>query len=187
MLPSRLSTAVALLASAAIAVAAPSSVSVKYTEGSLSLRAEGASLAEVVPAVAAETGIRFVVDPALESAPVTIAIDGLPLERAIAALVAALPQASGHSFSYSSQAEGAPRLAVVSIFAAGRPPPAPPVDAEDLSPAARERVQRMVEEGVPPERAIRSVVLHERAQEMLREISKVPGGPALLLHATPRD
>ena len=46
---------------------------------------------------------------------------------------------------------------------------------EDLSPAMREQLQPLVDRGVPMERAVQMLLLQERYQETLKDLSKIPG------------
>jgi hypothetical protein len=206
---------------------------VRYQDGRLWVRANGVAAPDVFSAIAQRTGVRFVVDKELSPGALTIDVDGLELERALRAIVASIPQAAGHSMSYTSDADGTARLSEVSIYGPGKkiagtgsevyeaPTPAAPVPIptpdlqermdkmiaagvpretaekvieltvevqklqatpepgsyrpEDLSPASREQLQPLIDRGVPMERAVQMLLLQEKYQQTLKDLSNTPG------------
>ena len=44
---------------------------------------------------------------------------------------------------------------------------------EDLSPASRDQLQPLIDRGIPMERAVQMLILQERYQEMLKDLSRV--------------
>jgi hypothetical protein len=44
---------------------------------------------------------------------------------------------------------------------------------EDLSPASRDQLQPLIDRGIPMERAVQTLLLQERYQEMLKDLSRV--------------
>jgi hypothetical protein len=52
-------------------------------------------------------------------------------------------------------------------------------DPDDLSPATREQLQPLIDRGVPMERAVQMLLLQERYQDTLKELSNMPGGMAV--------
>ena len=208
--------------------AAASPVRIRFEEGKLWLSARAVAASEIFSSVAERTGVRFVIDSELNPGVLTVDIDGLELERAVRSLVAAIPQAAGHTMSYSSE-NGGTRLIEVTIFGPGKAPagtgaavyeattsatplpfptpnlqermekmveagvpretaekvmaltqevqklqatPAPgSYRPEDLSPASREQLQPLLDRGVAMERAVQMLLLQEKYQETLRELS----------------
>jgi hypothetical protein len=207
---------------------------VQFQDGKLSLAVHAASVPDVLKAVADKTGVRFVVDAAIKPGPITLDLEAMPLERAIRNLIAAIPQAAGHTMTYARGPKGAPKLVQVSLFAKGQAPsgdatvyaasanPAPLVlptpdleermnkmiqagvpretaekvigltrevqklqatpapgsyRPEDLSAPMREQLQPLIDRGVPVERAVQMLLLQERYQETLKDLSKMQGSP----------
>ncbi|MGH7860102.1 MAG: hypothetical protein ACREQY_22475 [Candidatus Binatia bacterium] len=224
----RLGWIVGLVVPVAVAIAASAPPLEVRSEGdALRVKAVDVPLGEVLAAVTDETGVRFDVDEKLSAQPITVETHGIPLERAIVRLVAALPSPAGHVMRYTTDASGTERLVAVSILAApatSPPPPAAGTDVaervrkleaagvpretaeramalaeearnlkngsapgtfrpEDLPPELHDRLRQLVEAGVPKDQAARQLLLQRRYQEILRELSQVPGGPALLLDA----
>jgi type II secretory pathway component GspD/PulD (secretin) len=229
---------------AGIVTAAPSSVRAQFQDGKLTLAARAAPVPDVLKAVAEKTGVRFVVDSEIKPGSITIDLDAMPLERAIRNLVAAIPQAAGHTMTYARGKRGTPQLVQVTLFSAGKSPgeggstvyaasgetttpivqptpdlqermdkmvqagvpretaekvialtrevqklqatPAPgSYKPEDLSPATREQLQPLMDRGVPMERAVQMLLLQERYQETLKDLSKIPGAAQLPAVVTP--
>jgi len=119
----RLATVFALAIFADLALAAPATtVRVQFQDGALSLVARAATAADVFKAVADKTGVRFVVDAEIKPDPITIDIDAMPLERAIRNLLTVIPQAAGHTMTYTRDGRGAPQLVQVTLFGPGKAP-----------------------------------------------------------------
>jgi hypothetical protein len=222
---------IAILAAASIA-AAEASVRAVYKDGKLTLTARRAPAADVLKAVGEKTGVRFVVDAEIKPDPMTIDLDAMPLERAIRNLVAAIPQAAGHTMTYGRSRHGAIQLVQVTLFGPGKTTlggsstvyaasaqpgapvaePTPDLDdrrekmiqagvprdtaerviyltreveklkatpvpgtyrPQDLSPASRDQLQALIDRGVPMERAVQTLLLQERYQETLKDVSRV--------------
>ena len=221
------------------AIGAPP-VKAQFHDGKLSLNARAAPVPDVLKAVADTTGVRFVVDGGIKPSSITIELESMPLERAIRNLIAAIPEAAGHTMTYGRNSKGTPRLVQVSLFGKGQAPggdatvyaaAAPPADplavatpdleekmdkmiqagvpretaervigltrevqklqatpvpgsyrAEDLSPATRAQLQPLIDRGVPLERAVQMLLLQERYQDTLKDLSAMKGGSPL---ATP--
>jgi len=222
--------AIAILGASIPATAA--SVRAVYENGKLTLNARQAPAADVFRTVADKTGIRFVVDAEIKPGPITIDLDAMPLERAIRNLIAAIPQAAGHTMTYGRSRRGAPQLVQVALFGPGKTtveggstvyagsgepgspvvlttpdlderldkmiqagvpretaervitltrevqklqatPPPGTYRPEDLSPASRDQLQPLIDRGVPMERAVQTLLLQERYQETLKDLSRV--------------
>jgi type II secretory pathway component GspD/PulD (secretin) len=119
----RVASVFALAICADIALAAPATtVRVQFQDGTLSLVARAAPAADVFKAVADETGVRFVVDAEIKPGPITIDLDAMPLERAIRNLLTVIPQAAGHTMTYTRDGRGAPQLVQVTLFGPGKAP-----------------------------------------------------------------
>jgi hypothetical protein len=56
---------------------------------------------------------------------------------------------------------------------------------EDLSPAMREQLQPLIDRGVPMERAVQMLLLQERYQETLKDLSKIPGATLPAMNPVP--
>lgn len=169
------------------------------------------------------------IDSELNPGAITIDIDGVAIERAVRSLVAAIPQAAGHTMSYSRE-NNQSRLTEVTIFGPGKAPagaaaiyeastaptpgPFPTPDLhermekmiaagvpretakkvialtqevqklqatpepgsyrpEDLSAASREQLQPLIDRGVPMERAVQMLLMQEKYQDTLRELSSL--------------
>jgi len=210
-------------------------VKVQFHDGKLSLNARAAPVPEVLKAVADTTGVRFVVDGGIKPSSITIDLESMPLERAIRNLIAAIPEAAGHTMTYGRNSKGMPRLVQVSLFGKGQapsgdatvyagvaPPAADPLAvatpdleekmdkmiqagvpretaervigltrevqklqatpvpgsyrADDLSPATRAQLQPLLDRGVPLERAVQMLLLQERYQDTLKDLSAMKGG-----------
>jgi hypothetical protein len=232
--------------------AAPTGTSsVRYEDGKLWMNVRDAPLAELLKVVAQKTGVRFVVDTEVKPGPITLALDGMPLERAIRNLIASMPQAAGHTMTYAPTKTGGTRLVKVTLFGPGKtvastgstvygedsgssetlsaPPaglPTPNLDermdkmiaagvpretaekvigltrevqklqttpkpgsyrAEDLTADSREKLQALVDRGVPMERAVQMLLLQERYQDTLKDLQKVPGGLAAVPTPPPSE
>ena len=232
--------ALVLLVPGRAAVAAADAYGIKYQGGKLWLNARGVPAADLLKALAQKTGVRFVVDSDINPGPITLTLDGMPLERAVRNLVSAIPQAKGHTMTYASAKKGGPRLVQVSLFSAGKAtagkgaavygdgaePPVAEVDARlpltlptpnlddrmekmidagvpretaekvitltrevqklqktpapgtyspgDLSPESREKLDPLVQRGVPMERAVQMLLLQERYQATLKDLQGIP-------------
>ena len=236
------------------AIAAADLSSVRYENGKLWLNVRNAPAAELLKVVAQKTGVRFVVAAEVQPGPITLSLEGMPLERAIRNLLSTMPQAAGHTMTYSPSRQGkGTRLVKVTLFGPGKtnagtdsavygddapnepgeqaggdaPPsiqnalpgagPTPSLDermekmiaagvpretaekvisltrevqklqttpkpgtykAEDLNPESREKLQALVERGVPTERAVQMLLLQERYQDTLKDLQHIPGGAA---------
>ncbi len=175
---------------AAVAFPAPASgVRVQYGGGKLSVNAESAPAAEVLSAIAAKTGVRFVLDPEIKPGPLTVDIVGMDLERAIRSLVTQVSGAAGHTMTYAPAAGGRPRLKQVTLYGPGKAPAEgssvvydaeqSPALAPALAPAPgptpdlQERKQKMVDAGVPPETAEKVIDLTRQVQ--LLQATPLPG------------
>jgi hypothetical protein len=212
-------------------VASAASVRVRTNRDRLWVEARDATAAEVFSAIAARTGVKFVVDKELKPGPITIEIQGLDFERAIDNLVKQIPSAAGHSVSYSREGDGDSHPTLVMIYGGGKasgpatadiyasqptPGPIPTPDLEerrekmieagvppatadkvieltrevqqlqatpipgtyspdDLGPESREQLQTLLDRGVPMERAVQMLLLQERYQETLKELSRASG------------
>jgi len=232
-----------ILPAAALAVALAGradaeTVRVRLEDNRLWLSSRGVAAPSVFAEIADRTGIRFVIDKELKLGPITIQLDGMDLERAIRHLVAAVPEAAGHTMSYAQEPDGGTRLTEVSIFGPGRslqdgtvyeataeasagdtPAMLPTPDLEDrmqrmveagvprdtaervlelttevqklqatplpgsyspddLSPTSREQLQPLLDRGVPMERAVQMLLLQEKYQSTLKELSEVQGSLA---------
>ncbi len=227
-----LGVAAAFVLLAGVAAVGATGVRAQFQDGKLSLAAHAAPLPDVLKAVADKTGVRFVVDSAIKQGPITIDIEAMPLERAFRNLIGSIPEAAGHTMTYTRGKKGTPELVQVSLFAKGQAPsgeatvyaasspptalalPTPDLDdrmekmiqagvpretaekvigltrevqklqatpapgsyhAEDLSPAMRDQLQPLVDRGVPMERAVQMLLLQERYQETLKDLSKMQG------------
>jgi hypothetical protein len=224
---------IALLCAFASIVTAAGSIRVQFQDGKLTLFARGAPAPDVLKAVAEKTGVRFVVDSEIKPGPLTIDLEAMPLERAIRNLIAAIPQAAGHTMTYGRGKKNEPQLVQVTLFGPGKAPgegasnvyaasgetspvvmptpdlqermdkmvqagvpretaervialtrevqklqatPAPgSYSPDDLSPAMREQLQPLLDRKVPMERAVQMLLLQERYQETLKDLSKIPG------------
>jgi type II secretory pathway component GspD/PulD (secretin) len=234
-----LGPALGIAASVAIAAGTPS-VRAQFQDGKLTLAARAAPAADVLKTVAEKTGVRFVVDSEIKPGVVTIDLEAMPLERAVRNLIAAIPEAAGHTMTYARDERGTPRLVQVSLFGPGKAPsesgstvyaggdvstpavlPTPDLEErldkmvqagvpretaekvisltkevqslqatpvpgsyrpEDLSPSTRDQLQPLLDRGVPMERAVQMLLLQERYQETLKDLSKmgVPNSSALM-------
>jgi hypothetical protein len=168
----------ALLAASAVP-ARGDGVRAQYRDQKLWVRAVAAPAAQVLSAVAGETGVRFVMDSEIKPGPITIDIDGMALERAIRSLVGQVSGAAGHTMTYARGADGRPHLTQVTLYGPGKAPaegssvvygsdPAPaPVPTPDL----QERMRKMVEAGVPHETA-------EKVIDLTRDVQQLQATPA---------
>ena len=233
----RTTLAVAAVATAVFATPAPGqNLRVRYENGLLSLSSRGVPAPEVFSAIADEAGVRFVIDKELKPASVTMEIVDMEIERAIRNVVSVMPGVAGHTMSYQNVPDGEPRLSQVSIYGPGKssaggdvyeataPLPIPTPDLQermdrmieagvpretaekvveltaevqrlqatpppgsyspdDLSEASREQLQPLIDRGVPMERAVQMLLLQEKYQDTLRDLSEiqgsVPGMPGL--------
>jgi hypothetical protein len=222
------------------ALAAPMDpASIRFENGKLWLNVRDAPAADLLKAVAQKTGVRFVVDAEVNPGPISLALDGMPLERAIRNLVAAMPQAAGHTMAYAPTKQGGTRLVKVTLFGPGKTTagarsavygdgeeprtasaaspgalPTPNLDdrmdkmlaagvpretaekvirltkevqqlqqtpkpgafkPEDLTADSREKLQPLVDRGVPMERAVQMLLLQERYQDTLKDLQTTPG------------
>jgi len=152
----------------------------QFQDGKLSLTARAAPVPDVLKAVADKTGVRFVVDSAIKPGPITIELEAMPLERAIRNLITAIPQAAGHTMTYARGDKGAPKLVQVSLFAKGQAPSgdatvytasAEPAPLVLPTPDLEERMDKMIQAGVPRETA-------EKVIGLTREVQKLQATPA---------
>jgi hypothetical protein len=147
----------------------------QFQDGKLSLTARAAPVPDVLKAVADKTGVRFVVDSAIKPGPITIELEAMPLERAIRNLITAIPQAAGHTMTYARGDKGAPKLVQVSLFAKGQAPSGEATvytaSAEPPTPDLEERMDKMIQAGVPRETA-------EKVIGLTREVQKLQATPA---------
>ncbi len=160
-------------------------VQVQYGGGKLSVSAESAPAAEVLSAIAAKTGVRFVLDPEVKPGPVTIDIVGMDLERAIRNLVTQVSGTAGHTMTYVPAAGGRPRLTQVTLYGPGKTPsegssvvydaePTPATaPATGPTPDLQERMQKMLDAGVPQETAEKVIDLTRQVQ--LLQATPLPG------------
>jgi hypothetical protein len=170
-------------------------VHVQFQDGKLSLAAIAAPAADVFKAIADKTGVRFVVDSEVKPGPITIDLDAMPLERAIRNILAAIPQAAGHTMTYAREPRGEPLLVQVTLFGPGKAPAergSTVYSASDRSievlgdrPGARlatapavlptpdleERKEKMIQAGVPRETA-------ERVIKLTRDVQNLQATPA---------
>jgi hypothetical protein len=163
-------------------VARAETVQVQFQDGKLSLAARGAPAADVFKAIADKTGVRFVVDSEVKPGPITIDLDAMPLERAIRNLLAAIPQAAGHTMTYARDPRGEPLLVQVTLFGPGKAPTergSTVYSASELAaapavlptPDLDERKEKMIQEGVPRETA-------ERVINLTRDVQNLQATPA---------
>lgn len=216
------------------ATAGTSAVRIRMEDDNLWLSAAKVTVADVLTAVAEQTGIRFVVDSEVPAGPITVEVEGMPLERAIRALIAAIPEVAGHTMTYASGPRGPGRLVQVTLWGPGRslaggastvyaaeaqsandaapvspdaeggeeggtesspqsdttekvvtlgreaeqlhvPAPAGSYRPEDLSPTSREQLSALLDRGLPMERAVQMLLLQERYQQTLKDLSKTGG------------
>lgn len=173
----------ALVSAAGITVlAAAAPVHVRFEKGKLWLSARAVSAPELFSALAERTGVRFVIDSELNPGALTIDIDGLDLERAVRTLVAAIPQAAGHTMSYAQDGDQA-QLIEVTIYGPGKAPAgsaaavyaatAPATPGPFPTPDLRERMEKMIEAGVPRETAEKVIGLTEEVQKL--QATPAPG------------
>lgn len=231
------------LAVAVLAVAAGAAPLVVRFDGvKLWVSCQSLPASQLFKALAEKTGVRFALDADIKNGAVTLDLQGLPLERAVRAIAAAVPEAAGHTMSYARQENGEARLTAVSIYGAGKAPagggpavfaaagntpiPFPTPDlqerldqmiaagvpretaekvvaltqevqklqatpepgsyrAEDLSPASREQLQPLLDRGVPIERAVQMLLLQEKYQDTLKDLSAIQGSPAVTIPGVP--
>jgi hypothetical protein len=225
---------VALLGALRSAAASP--LRVLYEDGRLWVTANSAPAVEVCAAVAEITGIRFVIDQALERSLISVDIEGVDLERGVRTLLNDIPLAAGHSMIYSG-ANGRARLTDVTIFGARETPTGtvdpitrgasetpglprfrlldlvdqnermdemlgagvPPETAQrmteltkevqaiesapssayrpgDLSPAAREQLNALLDAGVGTERAVELLLVQDKFRDAFRDVAALPAG-----------
>src|SRR2546421_6025409 len=145
-------SSIALIAASWLSAAA-ASLETRFENGKLWVSAHTVGAQELFKAIAAKTGVRFVIDSELRPGPLTVDIDGKDLERAIRMLIAGVPGAAGHAMAY--QPGTPPRLKEVSIFGAGKAPSSMNADVYDGAPAPDlEKQQReMIAAGVDPQTA----------------------------------
>jgi hypothetical protein len=181
----RAASAAALMIIAALALAASAeTVHVQFQGGKLSLAARAAPAADVLKAIADKTGVRFVVDSEVKPGPITIDLDAMPLERAIRNLLTAIPQAAGHTMTYSSDPRGEPLLVQVTLFGPGKAPAergstvysaseqvAAPVMV--ATPDLEAGKDEMIQAGVQPQTAERVINLTRDVQNL--QVTPVPG------------
>src|SRR5947207_975680 len=126
---------------------------------------------------AARAGVATI---AMKTGPITIELEAMPLERAIRNLVTAIPQAAGHTMTYAHGGKGAPKLVQVSLFAKGQAPSgdatvytasAEPAPLVLPTPDLEERMDKMIQAGVPRETA-------EKVIGLTREVQKLQATPA---------
>jgi hypothetical protein len=159
---------------------------VRFENGRIWLVARGVAAPDLFSAVAEKTGVRFVVDADLKPGAITVDIEGQDLERAVRALVGAVPEAAGHTMSYARDGSGTTRLTAVTIYGAGKAPagataavyeaanpPAAEAPMPFPTPDLGERMQRMIEAGVPRETAEKVIKLTEEVQKL--QATPVPG------------
>jgi hypothetical protein len=167
---------------AGIVAAASPSVRVQFEDGKLTLSARAAAAPDVFKAVAEKTGVRFVVDSEIKPAPITIELEAMPLERAIRNLIVAVPQAAGHTMTYGRGRRGTPQLVEVTLFGPGKAPgegssTVYAASGQSVAPGVlptpdlEERMDKMVQAGVPRETA-------ERVIALTREVQKLQATPA---------
>ena len=178
-------TAAALALAAAASAATPPEI--RFESGRLSVKAYKVKATDLFESIRKRTGVTIVLDESLAGAEVTADFQRLDIERGIRTLVTAVPGASGHSVSYARGRDRRTRLVGVRVFAPGssralptptaarfaaRPTPAPPA-AVIPTPDPAERVQRMIEAGVPAETAERVMDLTQEVQRL--QSTPVPG------------
>ena len=175
-------TAAALALAAAASAATPPEI--RFESGRLSVKAYKVKATELFDSVRKRTGVTVVLDEALAGAEVTADFQRLDIERGIRMLVTAVPGASGHSVSYARGRDRRTRLIGVRVFAPGnsRPMPTPtaariaalptagPPAAVSPTPDPAERVQRMIDAGVPRETA-------ERVMDLTQEVQRLQSTP----------
>jgi hypothetical protein len=171
----------ALAVGVMILSAAAAPVRARFEGDRLWLNARDAPAAQVFSAIAERTGAKFVVDKEIKPGSITIDIEGIEFDRAIHNLVNAIPEAAGHSVSYDRNDAGVSRPAVVMIFGGGKsagpassedssPEPAAAVYQAEPTPDLDERMQRMIDAGVPRERA-------EKVTNLSRELQRLKSTP----------
>jgi hypothetical protein len=147
---------------------------VRFEEGRLWVSCRETPVPDLFAEIARATGIRIAVDRELHPAPVTVRVEGLDLERALRNLVAAVPEAAGHTMSYERTTDGSTRLTSVAIFGPGKAPAGTgvyePGAASIAAPDPEERLRRMLEAGVPRETA-------EKVIELAAEVQKLQATP----------
>jgi len=178
--------AAGVIALATIALAAPVDPSaIRYENGKIWMNVREAPPGELLKALAKKTGVRFVVDAEVKPGPISLSLEGMPLERAIRNLISVMPQAAGHSMTYAPGKKG-PRLVKVSLFGAGKTAAGenaavygdgeePAVNAAAApvalpTPNLDERMDKMLEAGVPRDTA-------EKVIKLTREVQKLQATP----------
>lgn len=177
--------------SAATLGAAEGAPEVRREGGRLWIRAEDAAALDLLAAVSAKTDVAFELDPGVGDGTITLEVEGEGVERAVERLIDALPGAAGHSLAYARGQGSRARLVAVRVFAAGAPPaaaaPAPaasPVPTEAPlarlapTPGREERLQKMVDAGLPPDTAERVADLAEDVREIHDQIGEEVFTPA---------
>jgi hypothetical protein len=167
--------------------AATDTYALRYQSGKLWVTARAVPAADLLKAIAEKTGVRFVVDSEVNPGPITIALDGMPLERAVRNLVAAIPQAAGHTATYAPAATGGSRLVQVALFGPGKTAaegatvygestePVAPTDDDAVpqappTPDSEDRLHKMIAAGVPQETA-------EKVLDLTREVQNLQKAP----------
>jgi hypothetical protein len=176
----RLTAAALALATAVSGATAPE---VRFESGRLWLRAHRTRASDLCESIRQRTGVTVTLDPPLAAAEMTIDIEGIAIERAIRSFASAIPGAAGHSLSYARGRDRRMRLVGVRVFAPGAaraplptPTRAPAVASAPALPSpvatadAEQRLQRMIDAGVPPGTA-------ERVMELTREVQSLQATP----------
>jgi hypothetical protein len=132
------------------------SLETRFEKGKLWVSAHEVAAPDLFAAVAAKTGVRFVIDSELRPGPMTVDIDGADLERAIRMLVAGVPGAAGHAVAYHAGRPSRPKE--VSIFGAGKAPSQMSADVYEAAnpeptPDLEKQQREMVQAGVAPKTA----------------------------------
>ena len=182
----RLLIAAALALATAAGAAAPPDV--RFEKGRLSVTARRVPASDLCEAVRKRTGVVVSLDDVLAAAEVTADFSGFDIERGIRTLVSSIPGAAGHSVSYARGRDRKTRLVGVRVFGPGsshtvtRAPtpvrivsrPTPVEEPNPIAtPSAEQRVQRMIDAGVPAATAERVMALTTEVQQL--QATPVPG------------
>ena len=157
---------------------------IRFENGKIWLSVRDAPAADLLKAVAKKTGVRFVVDAEVKPGPISLSLEGMPLERAIRNLIAAIPQAAGHSMAYAPTKQGGVRLVRVTLFGPGKTNAgqgsavygdgnepseaahAPPPPVAVATPSLDDRMDKMLAAGVPRETAEKVIRLTKEVQQL---------------------
>jgi hypothetical protein len=180
------------LLAAALALAATASAAtppdIRFESGRLWVRAQKMRANDLFESIRKKTGVAVKVDDPLAAVEVTVALEGLDIERAIHRLAAAVPGNAGHSLEYARGRDRRTRLVGARVFAPGAfrnapstPTPAArpvrvrpsPTGTPPATPNPEQRLQQMIDAGVPRATAERVIELTRDVQQL--QATPVPG------------